>query len=66
MKPPPSDVVQVKLHPTFTGSIEDALALLTAGSGAQFVKQDSTWLLARRIKRKRDRRARWAYGAQAT
>ena len=40
VKPTPLDVVRVKVHPTFTGSIEDAVALLTAGSGAQSVKQD--------------------------
>ena len=45
VKPTPSDVVRVKVHPAFTGSIEDAVAQLSAGSGAQFVKQDGAFLV---------------------
>ena len=45
VKPTPSEVVRVKVHPTFTGSIEDAVAQLSAGSGAQFVKQDGAFLV---------------------
>lgn len=34
VKPTPLDVVRMKVHPMFTGSIEDAVAQLTAGSGS--------------------------------
>lgn len=45
VKPTPSDVVRVKVHPTFTGSIDEAVAQLCDGTGAQFVKQDGEFLV---------------------
>ena len=45
VRPTPSDVVRVKVHPTFTGSIEEAVAQLSEASGSQFIKQEGEFLI---------------------
>ena len=45
VRPTPSDVVRVKVHPTFTGSIEEAAAQLSEASGSQFIKQEGEFLI---------------------
>ena len=43
--PDPCDVVRVKIHPTFTGDLDAAIAMLSHESGSVFVKQEREWLI---------------------
>lgn len=43
--PDPSDVVKVKVHPGYTGSIEDLITTLCRSNGARFLKQTGCFLL---------------------
>ena len=39
VRPDPCDVVKVKVHPEYLGSIDNLVVLLCAASGAQFLKR---------------------------
>lgn len=43
--PDPSEVVKVKVHPGYTGSIEDLITKLCRSNGARFLKQTGCFLL---------------------
>ncbi len=45
VRPTPSDVVRVKVHPTFTGDLQALIDQMCEASGAVFVKQDAQFLV---------------------
>lgn len=45
IKPEPSDVVRVKVHPTFTGDLQALIEEMCKASGAVFVKQEEPFLV---------------------
>ncbi len=44
VRPEPSDVVRVKVHSTFSGDLDAAIASLCRESGSVFDKQEREWL----------------------
>lgn len=45
VRPTPSDVVRVKVHPTFTGDLQALIDQMCEAAGAVFVKQDGQFLV---------------------